>query len=222
MTLACFVAVKQDFSDTRLGVWSGAAGGAAAEERDGVPFDREVSEGAESGELFGGQADIHVNHAMAGGAGQVMVVAVAAADTIAVRAVGKIDAIEQAGVDQHFDGAIDRGSAQARLTLAQILPEIVHREITTALGQFTQALGDQAARASVALAFLVKHGVNFFAYHKNSSFPLTGRGDAIVRCGFSLLLFYHTKAGGISIPWPFVHVLNARRIGCYLFALIVL
>lgn len=141
------------------------AGGAAAKERNRMPLNREIRLLTERGELFGGNADINIDHAVTGSAGQVMVMFVSAADPVAVRAIGKLDAVEQASIDQHFHRTIDGCAPQARLALAQILPEVIHRKIAAAVGQFDQTLSNGTSWASCALAFLVKHGVNLFCNH---------------------------------------------------------
>ena len=141
------------------------AGGTAAKECNRMSLNRKIRLLTERGELFGGNADIDINYAVTGSAGQVMVMLVAAADPIAVCAIGKLDAVEQASVDQHFHRTIDGRAPQARLALAQILPEIIHRKIAAAVGQFDQSLSNGASRAGCALAFLVKHGVNLFCNH---------------------------------------------------------
>lgn len=130
-----------------------------------MALDGEVRLLGERGELFGGNADIDIDDAMAGGAGQVVVVLVAAAHAIAMRSIGELDAVQQAGVDQHFYGAVDRRTSQARLAVAEILPEIIHRKVPPAMRQFDQTLGNHPARARIALTLLVKHGVNLVCNH---------------------------------------------------------
>jgi hypothetical protein len=64
-----------------------------------MALDGEIRFLAEFGELFGGNADIDIDHAMATGAGQVVMVLVSATDAIAVCAIGELNAIEQTGID---------------------------------------------------------------------------------------------------------------------------
>jgi hypothetical protein len=129
-----------------------------------MALDGEVGLLGERGELFGGNADIDIDDAMAGGAGQVVVMFVAA-HAIAMRSIGKLDAVQQSGVDQHFYGAVDRRAPQARLAMTEVLPEIIHRKVSPAMRQFDQALGNHPARARITLALLVKHGVNLVCNH---------------------------------------------------------
>lgn len=165
-----------------------AAGGAAAKEGNRVALDGEVCLFAEFGELFSGDADIDIDHAMATGAGQVVVVLVSSADTIAVCAIGELDAIEQTGVDQHLNGAIDGSASQAWFALAQLLPEIIHREVAAVLSQFDQALGDDAARARCALTYLIEHSINFVCYHERASLS----ADNQIGKSIGMVVFYHT------------------------------
>ena len=154
-----------------------SAGCAQPEERNRMTLNREICSGAERGKLLGRNADIDINHAVTTGAGQVMVVLVATTDTVTVRAIGKLNAIQQASVDQHFNRAIYRSTAQARLGLAQILPEVVHRKISPATREFSQALSNNASWTRCALAFLVKHGKYFLGNHVRGilSHGMTGR-----------------------------------------------
>jgi hypothetical protein len=142
-----------------------AAGRAQPEERYRMPFNREICPGTERGKLLGRNTDIDINHAMTAGTGQMMMVLVATTDTITVRTISKLNAIKQASVDQHFNRAIHRSTAQARLSLAQILPEVVHRKISPATRELSQAFSDNASWTRRALAFLVKHGKYFLGNH---------------------------------------------------------
>jgi len=146
-----------------------AASSAAAKEGDRVALDGEVCLLVEFGELLGGNADINIDHTMATGAGQMVMVFISSADAIAVCAIGELDAIEQTGVDQHLNGTIDGSASQAWFALAQLLPEIIHRKVAAVLSQFDQALGDDAARARCALTYLIEHSINFVCNHDRAS-----------------------------------------------------
>jgi hypothetical protein len=153
-----------------------------------VPLDGEVCLFAEFGELLGGDANIDIDHAMATGAGQMVVVLVSATDAIAVCAIGELDAIEQTSVDQHLNRTIDGSASQAWLALAQLLPEIIHREVAAVLSQFDQALGDDAARARCALTYLIEHSINLVCYHERASLSAGCQPGKSI----GMVVFYHT------------------------------
>jgi hypothetical protein len=129
-----------------------------------MPFNIEVCLIANSRERIDRNADIDLYDAMAPGAGQVVMMAIAA-DTVVMGAIGKLDTIQQAHIDQHLHRAVDGCPAEARLYLAQFLPEIVNREIAAACSKLDKALGNQPARARVALAQLMKCRMNFIRNH---------------------------------------------------------
>src|SRR5258707_362256 len=145
-------------------------------ERQRMPLDRKIGQRAELSKLLRGNTHIHIDHAMTGSAGQMMVMLVSTAHAITMGAISELDAIEQARVDQHFHRTIDRCTAQTRLLLAQILPEIIHREIAAAFCQRNQTIGNQPAWASIALTLLAKHSINFLSNHERI-FLSPGRGQ---------------------------------------------
>jgi len=84
-------------------VWLlGTAARAATEERKCVPLNREVLLALDRGKLVCGETDIHLDHTVALGTGQVMVVVVAT-DAVVVGTIRELDAIEQACIHQHLD-----------------------------------------------------------------------------------------------------------------------
>lgn len=66
--------------------------------------------------LLGGQADLYLNHSMALGTGQ-MVVMASPTDAVMVGSVCELDAIEQTCIDKNLYRAINGGPAQTRLFL---------------------------------------------------------------------------------------------------------
>ena len=124
-----------------------------------MAFNVEVCLITDSLERIKGNTDIDLYNAVALRAGQVMVVAIAA-DAVVMRAIGKLDTIQQAHTDQHLHRAIDSCAAQARLYLAQLLPEVVNREIAATCSKLNKALGNQLARARIALAQLTECCMN--------------------------------------------------------------
>lgn len=148
------------------------AGCAASKERNRMPLNREVCLLTERGELLYGDTDIHIDHAVAGSAGQVVMVLVASAYAITMRAIGELDAIKQASIDQHLHRTINGSAPKARLFLTQILPEIIHGKVSAALCQLDQTLSNHASRTRIALALLVEHGINLFCNHGELSFLL--------------------------------------------------
>jgi len=153
-----------------------------------MALDGEIRLFAEFGELLGRNADIDIDHAMANGAGQVMMVLISSADAIAVRAIGELDAIEQTRVDQHLNGTIDGSAPQAWFALAQLLPEIIHRKVAATLSQFDQALGDDAARARCALTYLIEHSINLVCDHERVSLSAGCQPGKSI----GMVVFYHT------------------------------
>ena len=77
-----------------------------------MPFDGKIGLGADVGKLLIGQADIDLDDAMAVRAGEVMMVVLFATDTIVVRSVRELDAIEQTERDQFLYRTIDGGATQ--------------------------------------------------------------------------------------------------------------
>jgi hypothetical protein len=137
---------------------------AEAKEREGMAFNREIGLLADRCELVRGQANFDFDHAVTASAGQVMVMT-ASADAIVMCAVGKFNAVQQPLRNQHFHGSIDRCAAQARLFLAQRLPEVIDGEVGSAFGQRDQLFRNDAPRACIALAHLLECRADFLCYH---------------------------------------------------------
>src|SRR5579871_5206214 len=94
--------------------------------------------------LLNGQADINLNDTMALCTGQMMMMGTAA-DTIMMSTIRELNTVQQPHIHQHLHRTIDRCPSQARLTLAQLLPEIINREIGTASSMLYQSLGNELA-----------------------------------------------------------------------------
>lgn len=138
-----------------------------------MALDGEVRFLGEGGELLGRNAHIDSDHAVAGDAGQVVVVGISA-DPIAMRSIGKLDAVQQTGVDQHFYRAVDGCTPQTWLAVTEILPEIVHGKVSPAVRQLDQAFGNGSAWACIAPTLLVKDGIDFLCNHRRA-FLSSGR-----------------------------------------------
>jgi hypothetical protein len=132
-----------------------AAVGTAAKDAEGMPFDGKIGLVLKRGQLLPGKADIYFDHAMAICAGQVMMM-IAAADPIMARPVSKLDAVEQARAEKHFDRAVDSCAPKARLNLAQLLPQSIGREIGPTGGERFQSFRDKLAWAGATLSHLVE------------------------------------------------------------------
>ena len=74
---------------------------AATKKSQRVTFNCKVRLVSNSGKLIYGETDIYLDNAAALSTGQVMVMVIAA-NTIVVGSIGKFDAIEQTGIDQHL------------------------------------------------------------------------------------------------------------------------
>ena len=66
-----------------------------------MTFNGKVRLVSNCGELIYGETDIYLDNAAALCTGQVMVMVIAA-NTIVVGSIGKFDAVEQTGIDEHF------------------------------------------------------------------------------------------------------------------------
>ncbi|EFH86573.1 hypothetical protein Krac_7875 [Ktedonobacter racemifer DSM 44963] len=139
----------------------GAALGAAAEEGEGVSLDGEISLVADLRELFFREADIYLDHAMTLVAGQVMVVAVPA-DAIVVRAIGEVDAVEQALIDELFYRAVDGRATQVGIIFANILPQVINGKIGFVLSELNEPLFDKPTRACATLTDFIERGTDLF------------------------------------------------------------
>jgi hypothetical protein len=130
-------------------------------ERQGVPFDGKIGLLADRGNVLKRQAEMNFNDPMALRTGQVMVVDTST-DTIVMGPIGEFDTIEQVRLNEHFNRAVDRGSSQMGLALAQVVPEIVYGKICPAGCQLFHSLGNQVARVCLALTLFRKDGSDLF------------------------------------------------------------
>ena len=89
-----------------------------------------------------------------------------ATDTIMVRPIIKLNPVEQTCCNQHLDGAIDGCTSQMRLDLAELLPEIIRREIGSTGCKFSQTLCNKSSRACIALAHIIEDGINMICSHR--------------------------------------------------------
>lgn len=79
-----------------------AAGRTAPKQGNRVTLNGEICQLTQRGKLFRRNTNIDIDDAMAGSTGQVMMMFVAAY-TIAMRTIGKFDAIKQTSINQHFN-----------------------------------------------------------------------------------------------------------------------
>src|SRR5689334_17286659 len=114
---------------------------------------------------------------------QVMVM-FSTAHPIMVRAIRKLDAIQQAKIHQNLNRPIDGRPAQAWLTLPDTLPEIINREVGATLCQINQPLLNELTWTCMTLTHFIKGSTNllcnrFCLVHNIPSF-------------YSFILFYET------------------------------
>ena len=126
-----------------------------------MAFDGEIGLVADRFNLLNWEANVNFDDTVAICAGQVMMVA-ATADAVMVRAVGELDAVQQADSDQHLNGAVDGGTSQARLALPQLLPQVIDGEVVATTCKLYQPIRDKLTRARLALARFGEGGANFF------------------------------------------------------------
>jgi hypothetical protein len=81
-------------------------------------------------------------------------------DTIMMRAIRELNALQQSYIYQLFNRAEHRSATDALIILAQRLPQVIRREINPTSGELNQALSDEAALACVALAQFMKCEMN--------------------------------------------------------------
>ena len=95
-----------------MGFWPHTARGAAPEKGDGVTLNGEIGLFAYGGKLIDGQANIHLDHQMTPRAGQMMVMS-APTNTVVMRSIGELNAIEQTQTKKHLNRAVDSCASQA-------------------------------------------------------------------------------------------------------------
>jgi hypothetical protein len=149
--------------------WPRSARQAAPKKGNGMTLDCEIGLFADGGELIDGQANIHLDYTVTLRAGQVMVMGTPT-NTIVMRAVGKLNAIQQTHAKKHLNRAIDSRASQAGFVLPQILPQIINGEICPTVREFNQTFLDQAARARIALARFLKGCAYLICDHEFDSF----------------------------------------------------
>jgi hypothetical protein len=140
-----------------------------------MPLNHKVRLVPNGRELISGETNIDIDDAVALRAGEMVVVLVSTTHSIVMGPICELNAGEQSHVHQFFDRTIHCRPAQAWLDLAELLPEIFHREICAEVGEFDQALRNEFAWACVALAHLVESRVNLLCYHFVFLSPATPR-----------------------------------------------
>lgn len=73
-----------------------------------MAFDVKIRLVTNSYELINRKTYIYFHNATTANTGQVMVMTIGATNAIVMAAIGKLDTIEQASVDQHLDRTVDR------------------------------------------------------------------------------------------------------------------
>lgn len=150
--------------------WPHSARRAAPEKGDGVTLNCKIGLFADGGKLIDGQANINLDHQVTLRAGQVVVMSTPT-NTIMMRAIGELNAIQQPQAKKRLNRAIDSCPSQAGFILPQILPQIINGEICPAVREFNQTFLDQAARTRIALAGFLKGGAYLICNHEFDSFP---------------------------------------------------
>ena len=128
-----------------------------------MPFNDKVLLVANGRELSSGQTEIDIDNAMTLCASEVVVVLASSADAVVMSPIRKLNAREQSSRHQLFDRTVDRGSADAWLSLPELLPEFLNGEIRAEAFQLDQAIRNELARARVALAHFVERRINFIS-----------------------------------------------------------
>jgi hypothetical protein len=142
---------------------------AAPKKGDRVTLDCEIGLFANSDELIDGQANIYFDHTVTLRAGQVVVMG-SPTNTVMMCAIGELNTIQQTHAKKHLNCPVDSCASQARLSLPQILPQIINGEICPTAREFNQTFLDQAARARNALARFLKGGAYLICDHEFDSF----------------------------------------------------
>ena len=128
-----------------------------------MPFNDKVLLIANGRELGSGQTEIDIDNAMALCASEVVVVVASSADAVVMSPIRKLDAGKQSPIHKLFDCTVDRGSADAWLSLPELLPEFLNGEIRAEAFQLDQAIRDELTWARVALAHFVECRINFIS-----------------------------------------------------------
>jgi hypothetical protein len=128
-----------------------------------VPFDLEVGLMADIGQFRFWNADIYIHDAMAFPAREVVVVAVPAGP-VGMASIRKFNPVQQPHVDQHLDRPEYRGTAQVRVYLLEIMPEVFYAKILAAGSQLRQTGGDPIPGLGFTPPTLFERGTDFFSY----------------------------------------------------------
>ena len=128
-----------------------------------MPFNDKVLLIANGRELSSRQTEIDIDNAMTLCASEVVVVLASSADAVVVGPIRKLNAGEQSSRHQLFDRTVDRGSADAWLSLPELLPEFLNGEIRAEAFQLDQAIRDESPWTCVALACFIERRINFIS-----------------------------------------------------------
>ena len=145
----------------------------ATEKGQGMPLNHKVRLVPNGDELSSGETNIDIDDAVALRAGEMVVMLFCTTHPIVMGPISELNAGEQSHVHQFFDRTIHRRPAYGWLDLAELLPEIFHREICAEVGEFDQAIRNEFAWACVALAHLAESRVNLLRYHSVFLSPAT-------------------------------------------------
>jgi hypothetical protein len=137
-----------------------------------MTFNIKVSLGADDPDLLNRQTDINLYDTMALRTGQVMMMRTTA-DSVVMGPIPKLNTIQETHIHQHLDRTIDRCATQARLTIAQLLPEIINREIRSACRVFYQPLSNELTWTCMTLTGFIKCGTDFIRNHVCLAFLLS-------------------------------------------------
>jgi len=89
-----------------------------------------------------------------------------ATNAIMVCPISKLNPVEQTCCDKHLDGAVDGCTSHVGLDLAELLPEIIRREIGSTGCKFGKSLCNESSWACIALAHIIEDGINMICSHR--------------------------------------------------------
>jgi len=134
---------------------------AQSKQHQGMPFDLKIGAFPDPDQLILRDAYIHIHHAMAFPARE-MVVVLIPADPVGVTPIRKFDPVQQTHIDQHLNCPEDSRTPQAGIHLLQVVPELLHAEILAAGSQFGQPGGDSIPCLRFTPALFFEDGPDFF------------------------------------------------------------
>jgi hypothetical protein len=108
------------------------------------------------------KANINIDYPMAIRANDVVMVRITTG-SIHMTAIGKLNSIHQALVDQGFHRPEYRGSSQMRIQLLEILPERFTGEYVSAIGQIGEPRRDLSLGVGLPAALFHQRGPDFFS-----------------------------------------------------------